>query len=332
LRFRTGVPTSIHSPHVNLGYKGLGMVPFNLDKIFFRYEKGEYWGWVGKNSFPFWKQNELFWDDDVLPEGLVFGAKYKAGSVDVSPTAAYFMANNIPVDGNSAFPFNGSGKGFGNGDNYGDIIGAQIKLSHKNDNYQGVASFGYYDMNDIFTTPELSFDAADETGPYLVLNYKFLMASLQFKSFVIWDKWPITLGYDFVTNMEDYEDEKYDETFDDLGLRDQLRKETTSHTASISVGRSGQKGDWQFTYYYAHKEMFSVVSYFTEDDWVRWGNIHANRNTNYSGHEFRLVYTIAKNFNVVTRFYTLEALERRRPGDDQLESGNRLRVDFNISF
>ncbi len=333
LRLRTGVPTSIQSPHVNFGYKGFGMVPFNLDKIYFKYQKGDYWGWVGKNSFPFWKQNELFWDDDVTPEGLVFGAKYKTGAVEFAPTVAYFMANNIPVEGNSSSPFNGSGTGFGNGDNYGEIIGAQLKLTHKKDNYQGIASVGYYGMSGIFTSTELSFDASGSTGSYLSLDYNFLMASLQYKvSSLISEKWPVTIGYDIVSNLEDYSDNKYSQTFNDLGFRDELKDQTTSHTASLAIGRSKDKGDWQFAYYYAHKEMFSVVSYFTEDDWVRWGNIHANRNTNYGGHEFRMVYTIGKDFNIVARYYNVEALQRRMASDDQLESGNRFRVDLNIKF
>lgn len=332
MRLRTGVPSSIQSPHVNFGYKGLGMVPFNLDKIFFRYDRGVYWGWVGKNSFPFWTQNELFWDDDVTPEGLVFGMKYKVSAAELSPTIAYFMANNIPVEGNTSFPFNGSGEGLGNGDNYGAILGAQLKLLLKSINYQGIASVGYYGMNDIFTSTELSKDATGSTDPYLALDYKFLMASLQYKSFFISEKWPIILGYDIVNNLEDYTGDEYTDVFNALGFRDELKDEKTSHTASLAIGRSKIKGDWLFAYHYAHKEMFSVVSYFTEDDWVRWGNIHANRNTNFKGHEIRFVYTIAENFNIIARYYAVEALERRSSSDDQLESGNRFRVDFNIKF
>ncbi len=332
MRLRTGVPSSIQSPHVNFGYKGLGMVPFNLDKIFFGYEHGDYWGWVGKNSFPFWMQNEMFWDDDVTPEGLVFGAKYKIGAAEFAPTIGYFMANNIPVEGNTAFPFDGSGEGLGNGDNFGDILGAQLKLTHKSSNYQGIASVGYYGMNDIFTSTELLKDATGSTDPYLALDYKFLMASLQYKSFVISEKWPITLGYDIVNNLEDYRGDEYTDEFTALGFRDELKDEKTSHTASLAIGRAKSKGDWIFAYHYVHKEMFSVVSYFTEDDWVRWGNIHANRNTNFKGHELRFVYTIVKDFNIMARYYVVEALERRRTSDDQLETGNRFRVDFNIKF
>ena len=74
-RIRSGVPNNIQSPHFNVGYKGFSSKPFQLDRY---YVKGTYrhmWWWMGKNGLPFWKQNELWWDDDVQPEGISFGLK-----------------------------------------------------------------------------------------------------------------------------------------------------------------------------------------------------------------------------------------------------------------
>jgi len=93
------------------------------------------------------------------------------------------------------------------------------------------------------------------------------------------------------------------------------------------------KGDWLVAYYFTSKQKYSVVEYYAEDDWVRWGDINRNRNTNFSGHELRFAYNIHKNFNVMTRFYTVEALVPRLENSaSTVETGNRIRMDFNIKF
>ncbi|MDH3604321.1 MAG: substrate-binding domain-containing protein, partial [Candidatus Tectomicrobia bacterium] len=42
--------------------------------------------WAGRNSLPFWKQNELFWDDDVTPAGAGFNYKneFEDGFLEVN--------------------------------------------------------------------------------------------------------------------------------------------------------------------------------------------------------------------------------------------------------
>lgn len=68
-RLATGNPSDQQSPHQNFG-DDLSAKSINIDKIYFKYAADNAWFSVGKNSFPFWKQNEMFWDDDVTPEGV----------------------------------------------------------------------------------------------------------------------------------------------------------------------------------------------------------------------------------------------------------------------
>lgn len=79
-RLRSGSDASQQSPHITiLDFDGndTGDAEFNLDRWFLEARRSGFWGWAGRNSAPFWKQNELFWDDDATPLGLAAG--YRAG-------------------------------------------------------------------------------------------------------------------------------------------------------------------------------------------------------------------------------------------------------------
>ena len=67
-------------------------------------------------------------------------------------------------------------------------------------------------------------------------------------------------------------------------------------------------------------------------NWVRWGNANQVRATNLEGSEFRFVYTIRPSMNIFARLFFVDAIDLLEPGDTTKETGNRLRVDYNLSF
>jgi hypothetical protein len=136
-------------------------------------------------------------------------------------------------------------------------------------------------------------------------------------------KSPITIGFDHFTNLEDYD------RVPDTLINSVYKDQNTGFVISAKIGKLSEKGDWLFGYYFARKEEYSVVSYYTEDDWIRLGNINRNRNTNYQGHEIRVAYAFDSRFNVVARAYFVEGLVTH---DVAKESGNRFRLDFNMKF
>jgi len=98
MRMRSGSDDSQQSPHITIldfDDNDTGDAHFNYDKW---YLKGKVNGgafWVGRNSLPFWKQNELFWDDDVTPAGV--GGTYNMSVGDKNMlefNAGYF---SLPV-------------------------------------------------------------------------------------------------------------------------------------------------------------------------------------------------------------------------------------------
>ncbi len=93
LRLRSGSDDSQQSPHITIvdfDDNDTGDAHFNFDKWFLKGEHGKGWGWIGRNSLPFWKQNELFWDDDVTPAGVAFGFRNDRGESGLELNGGYF--------------------------------------------------------------------------------------------------------------------------------------------------------------------------------------------------------------------------------------------------
>ena len=306
---RSGVDESIQSPHNNLGHKELTGYPINIYRVFLRGDHEKFWWWAGKNDFPFWKQNELFWDDDVMPEGLAIGSALDKGGFSLKPTAAYFITNTGSGDFDPRDPTNGEIDGF--------MFAGQLAMAYKNDKQKISLASGFYGLRDINNVPTTDFFY---NGPRFKLDYNFMVTSLKLE---FNKKQPICVGVDHFLNLENYD------SFPDSLINPVFKDQKNGWVVSAQIGQLKEKGDWLIGYYYVHKEEFSVVSYYTEDDWSRFGNINRNRNTNYKGHEIRLAYAFGKNFNVVARGYFVEGLVTP---DVSTESNNRIRIDFNMKF
>jgi hypothetical protein len=79
LRIRTGLIEGQQVANITIyDFDGnnTGDADFLFDKWFLQYRLGGLSAWVGRNSIPYWKQNQLYWDDEVIPVG--FGATYDA--------------------------------------------------------------------------------------------------------------------------------------------------------------------------------------------------------------------------------------------------------------
>lgn len=177
-RLATGNPTDQQSPHQNFG-DDFSAKSFNLDKIYFKYTCNSGWLWIGKNSFPFWKQNELFWDDDVTPEGIAGAYRVRdfAGpGSNLTLTAGQFII-----------------------DDFNDLFGSsmtagQIALHKKTNGVQLSAGAGLYYFN----------NKAGDSNSYNALNdldHNIFVASVQIK-FNAGDV-PVTLGGDVMKNLKD---------------------------------------------------------------------------------------------------------------------------------
>src|SRR5690606_19258427 len=72
------------------------------DRYFLQYRGNGSTLWVGRNSLPFWKQNELVWDDDVTAAGVAGIRETSWGGHKITVSAGAFA---LPDGGNR---FNGT--------------------------------------------------------------------------------------------------------------------------------------------------------------------------------------------------------------------------------
>ena len=304
VRLRTGSDDSQQSPHITIldfDDNPTGDAHLNADTWYLRGRTEHLWGWVGRNGLPFWKQNEMYWDDDVTPAGLAGG--FKTGIGDEGSIAFNAGVVSLPA---------------GMRDFVGNMTLGQV-----------VYSTAVGDGGLTIALGSLQMEGEDEAGfPAVALlqsgngsrEYEIWIGSVQGK-LSIRDR-TLTLGADLMRNAEDYPNidpmdpgspEQF--TFDN-------RDETDGHVLSVLYGGGNDKGDWLAGYTYAHIETLAVNNSYSQDDWVRWGNATQTRGSNLAGHELRFVYNVDKRTNLVARLFIVEAVTG-------LEDGKRFRLDLN---
>jgi len=306
-RIRSGDQRDQQSPHNTFGSE-METGSFSIDKAFIQGQHELLWWNLGKNSFPFWKQNELFWDDDVTPEGVSLGSKIKTGEFTLKPTFGAYIVNHKQ-------------KYFGNDSK---LIAAQIALDGKVSDVKLEFATGIY----IFDKLADKNDGAGEN----TLDYNIFNTGIKLGLDI---GMPLSFGFDFMINLVDYGNEKYKNI-----VKDYLKDEKTGFVASVKLGSLKKQGDWTLAYYFTQIQKYSVVDYFAQDDWIRWNYSDAEgegltgaRSSNFGGSEIRLGYAFGSGFNCVLRTYLVEALVKKGGSSDKaLETGNRIRLDFNIKI
>ena len=298
IRLRTGSNRSQQSPHITVidfDDNPKGRFNANLDKWFGQFKSGGFTVWGGKNSLNFWKQNEMFWDDDVTVMG---------GAVSFSTN----ITDKTKLDLKGGF--------------YRLPVGQQ-NFSGNLGSGQIVLSLDGKKAALIFAGGVLAIDAdiKDADAPVLLngnglRDYLLLIGSIQAK-IPLEGKMPVTLGFDFMHNTKTYG------ATDAFGVANNSEKD--GFVFSVKYGQLSNKGDWLLAYYYARVETLAVNSSYAQDDWVRWGSATETRATNLKGHEFRAASAFTPKINLVARLYIAKAITT-------VENGNRFRMDLNVKF
>ncbi len=174
-RLRSGNPLNQQSPHVTIG-DDFRPDEISIDKAYLKYTYSNYWIWGGKNSMPFWRQNEMLWDDDVTPEGISTGGNFSfAHHKSLSYILGYYITNR-------------SEKKFRDD---GDLIIAQLVFDTNIEDKVLTTSSGFLFGNNLqnIPIPEDSF----------FMDYHLWCSSVQYKSnsFII--------GLDFYQNLKNYD-------------------------------------------------------------------------------------------------------------------------------
>lgn len=298
LRLRSGSDAAQQGAHITiLDFSGnpTGGADFNFDKWYVAAKTGPISGWAGRNSFPFWQQNEMLWDSDTTISGLA--GTFSTQSNEATKFTLHTGYFGLPV-GLDKFS--------------GEMFAAQAVVESKLSDVGLVAAGGLFVINADATDPDNGL-LLEGNG---ARDYTIAAGNLQAKTEV--GGRPLTFGADLFINLEDYENDPDPFTAANAD-------ETTGYTFSVMLGSTANAKDWLLGYTYARIEQFAVDNSYAEDDWVRFGAGGQTRASNIKGHELRAGYAITDNVNVLTRVYLVDAITTK-------EKGDRLRVDLNIKF
>lgn len=290
-RFRTGSHHSQQSPHLTFTANDgpNDDLEGSFDRYFVQFKDGPVLVWAGRNSTPFWQQNELFWDEDITPTGVAAAVESRHGAGTLTSS---FGAFALP-DG--ATRLNGR------------LLGGQLKYTVPLKPAQLTVAAGLH-----------SFDG--ESGARFLRNRNgardYLVGVLSVQWSAPLDSRPLALGVDVMENLQDYS------AADVAPFPATQTSETSGLVLSAQYGQLKQTRDWLIGYYYAHLETFAVNAAYAQDDWARFGNGPQSDLTDIKGHEFRAAYAVSKNINVMARLFLVDAITSS-------QDAKRFRLDLN---
>ncbi|UTW63171.1 putative porin [bacterium SCSIO 12741] len=300
-RLRTGAPNKQQDPQLTLGesYKEFGTLPIGFEKAYLSFKRYGLEVWAGKNTFPFEKQNELFWSDNVFPEGVFLGYHKKLKKTPVGKLGLNLGHFLISASGRSL-----------DQDNY--LQGAQLLVQGRNDRWALYPGFYYFnDMPNIpdgFETYRLNYRIAHLGGIVQPLK-----------------KIPLKLTVDGYYNFEDYQG--YD------SIPNTLSDQKSGFVIGLIYGKVKHKKDWLIQVTYARLEQYSIVDIMAQNDWARWDysayGSPDGRLTNYQGIESTVSYMVNERLKLTTKYYWVNQLV---PYGTHLETNQRIRFDIDIKI
>ncbi len=301
IRFRTGYAEKQQDPHLTIGdgYHEFESVPIGFDKLFFKIQKKWFTGWLGRNTFPFEKSNELFWSDNVSLDGMYLSAK-----VETSPT----WIDGITYSG-GLFTMLNSFSTFTD-DSFIGII--QIKTEHLDKRLKVFPSF--YHFNRMPNIPD-----GNET-----FRFEYSIVQLGAEA-LVFDSPRITMGLDLYQNLQNYDKNE--------SIQDDFKDQKTGFVGSVVWGNLAKKGDFAIGAYFTYLERYAAVDFIAQNDWVRWDysgqGSRDGRLTNFKGLELMTGYRISKMLQLKIRYFMVEQLI---PYGSAIENGNRIRLDIDFRF
>ena len=301
VRIRTGLQNKQQDPQLTIGdgFNEGGSLPIGLEKAFAQFEFDWFTGWLGKNTFPFEKQNELFWIDNVFPEGIAANGRWPVtfSWMDIfGVNTGYFIItfNNGPLSDDSYFQ------------------GIQLVSTHMDRRITLFPGFYYFNAMP---------DIPDGNGTFTI-DYSIVHLGGRFE---VWKNPDIGVEVDWYQNIQDYNRND--------SIATNLKDQRQGLVASLRVGRLKRKHDWKARVTYMRLERFSAVDYIAQNDWARWdyssqGSLDG-RLTNYQGLELMVGYMISDHIKVNSRYFVVEQLVPYGPFK---ETGQRIRFDIDIGF
>lgn len=300
-RIRTGDQNKQQDPQLTLGqgFEEFGTLPLGFEKIFFKGEFKKMKFWLGKNTYSFEKNNELFWSDNVFPEGV-------------------FIERNLVVNSNVINKIYLRGGHF--------VLSSNGRSLLKDAYFQGLQTSVSLFKNRLKIFPALylfrNIPNIPDGGETFELDYTIFHVGSKFQ---LLQKSKLSVEMDFYQNLQDYS--LYNSISDDLV------DEKMGYTIGLHWGTLKTPKTWMFNLCYASLERYAIVDFMAQNDWARWDYSSTGspdgRLSNFHGVEFVVAYAISEKVNLVTKYYYVEQLISLGVSK---ETGQRFRVDLNVKI
>ena len=307
VRVRTGNDDHQQSGHITIkdfDDNPNGASDLNLDKWYVKGQWEKLSVWLGRNSLPWWKQNSLFWDDDVTPKGagLIFNPPVGSGTLTVN--AGYYA---LPA-----------------GMRHYTGEAGSLQLIYEQDSKSSGFSVAAGVMD---------IDADAVPGDYASTTLLQDNALRDYQLWLLQAQWrfhnlpqKFYLGADYLHNGQDYSVSDPD-VFTAFHHND-----VDGYVLQAVYGGVKKRGDWLLGLYYTRLEALAIHNSYAQDDWVRWGSSDQTSASNMKGPEFRTGMGLGRNMNLIARLFLIRGLEKELPSDERNQTGKRFRIDFNWSF
>jgi hypothetical protein len=218
----------------------------------------------------------LSWDSDWTPEGLALN--YSRDWFYVNALGSYLESDTRR--GNDNFSWGGQ-------------VGAKTTVG----NVSVTGGIGYYsiptkgeettfgdtsDPGDFFgnTAVEPGGAACGTTGADCVYLYDYDLTQLFAEASFEVGSWPMSVFFDYFTNSDASDND-------------------TAWTLGAKLGQAKDRGQMQFTYYYAEKEADSMLGLLVDSDFGGGG-------TDSKGHWLQINYGLSKNWTIGAQYFINE--------------------------
>lgn len=251
-----------------------------LDKWFVKFNDDNWWAWGGRNTLPFWVQNDYFWDVISTPAGVAFGAstKYQEHNLSLS------LSHLATPDGK--YRFNGQ------------ITSIQGIDTIKDEDFTAIAALGLFMFH--------KGNKASWTRSYndnSSRDYKVLTANFQY-IYPLWNM-PLVFGADGYWNVQHYSANSPDK------YAAAHRNEVLGWALSAKYGQNVNSGDWLLSYAYAYMQALVGNGDFVQSDWARFDP----SGVDVKGHDIRLNYTVNKYIWISARTMLVERISNKENGN-----------------
>lgn len=325
VRLRTGARQSQQSPHLtvhefdsgDLVAQDLREGEIGLDLAYFerRLEAAGRGSAVslGRVALPFWKQNELIWDDDVTVTGVGWRTDFGSG-----------QGGAVHGSGEHG----GRGPGWQLRAGYFALPAGLDQISGRLATLQGAVSTAAWTL--ALGALALDADPSDPDGARLLdgngsRDYRLLVASGQLRRRLAGR--PLVLGLDAVVNLERLAATSAD-PFTARHADDTEGLVLSAGWGSAGWGRAGRR--WQLGATWARIEALAVAASYAGDDWHRWGTPTQTRSSHFVGYELRAVRALSPRARLVVRYFDVRGLAV--DGFEGRDDARRLRVDWDWRF